>query len=257
MPPAEIPKELLELLGKLSKTKLAHVASVVTGLLGEMNSQRKEDSDVVSEIFLEEFGVQLLAYHGTSARPLTKELFERAVEKVMKLAGRKAERAPAGNPGHDITIDGVKYSLKTQADAAIKSDTIWISKFMELGKGQWSDKPEQLEGLRKQFLDHLKNYERILSLRAFKTVDKAGTSWHYELVEIPKALFLEAAGGKLEMMLESKQDPKPGYCTIQDKEGHVKFKLYFDGGGERKLQIKDIRKNLCVVHAEWEFVPPQ
>src|SRR5712692_1425208 len=257
MAPAEVPKELLELLAKLSIAKLAHRASVVTGLLGEMTEKRKKDSDVVSEVFLEEFGVQLLAYHGTSARPLTKELFERAVEKVMKLVGRKAERAPSGNPGHDITIDGVKYSLKTQADVAIKSDTIWISKFMELGKGQWSDQPEQLRGLRKQFLDHLKNYERILSLRAFKKVEQGKTYWHYELVEIPKALLLEAAGGKLEMMQQSTQDPKPGYCTVEDSRGQVKFRLYFDGGGERKLQIKDIRKNLCVVHAEWDFVPPQ
>ncbi len=257
MPPAEVPKELLELLAKLSKTKLAHVTGVVRGLLGEMTAKRKAGSDIVSEIFLEEFGVQLLAYHGTSSRPLTKELFERAVEKVMKLVGRKAERAPSGNPGHDITIDGVKYSLKTQADAAIKSDTIWISKFMELGKGQWSDQPEQLKGLRKQFLDHLNNYKRILSLRAFKRVEKGKTYWHYELVEIPKALLLEAAGGKLEMMLQSTQDPKPGYCTVEDSVGQVKFRLYFDGGGERKLQIKDIRKNLCVVHAEWDLATPQ
>lgn len=257
MPSNEVPKELLELLPKLSKSKLAHVAGVVSGLLGEMTEKRNADSDLICEMFLEEFGVQLLAHHGTSSRPLTKEVFERTVEKVMKLVGRKAERAPSGNPGHDITIDGVKYSLKSQADAAIKSNTIWISKFMELGKGQWSDQPEQLKGLRKQFLDHLRNYERILSLRAFKRVEKGKTCWHYELVEIPKALLLQAAGGKLEMMVQSTQTPKPGYCTVRDSAGQVKFRLYFDGGGERKLQIKDIRKPLCVVHAEWDFALPK
>jgi len=59
------------------------------------------------------------------------------------------------------------------------------------------------------------------------------------------------------MMLQSTQDPKPGYCTVEDSVGQVKFRLYFDGGGERKLQIKDIRKNLCVVHAEWDLATPQ
>jgi len=255
MPPAEVPPELLELLGKLSKTKLAYVASVVTGLVGDMTEKRNADSDIVSEVFLDEFGVQLLAYHGTSARPLTKELFERAVERVMKLAGRQAERAPSGNPGHDITIDGVKYSLKTQADAAIKAERIWISKIMELGRGQWSDQPKQLVGLRAQFLDHLKNYERILMLRAFKRTENGKIFWRYELVEIPKALLLEAASGTLEMMGQSDQNPKPGYCTVKDTAGNVKFRLYFDGGGERKLQVKDIRKDLCVVHAEWDFAP--
>lgn len=55
------------------------------------------------------------------------------------------------------------------------------------------------------------------------------------------------------MMHESKQRPKPGYCTVVDKEGVVLFRLYFDGGTERKLQIKDLRKDRCIVHATWKF----
>jgi hypothetical protein len=250
-----VPPELIELLGKLSITKLAYVSSVVTGLLGDMTENRNPDSDVVSDVFLEEFGVHLLAHHGTSTRPLTKEQFERAMERVMKLAGRKAERSPIGNPGHDVTIDGVKFSLKTQADSHIKADSLWISKFMELGKGEWSDQPEQLKGLLEQFLHHMKNYERILSLRAMSHVKGGKTYWHYELVEIPKALLEEAAKGRLEMRLDSRQNPKPGYCIVTNDLGAVKFALYFDGGTERKLQIKDLKKDLCIVHAEWEFSP--
>lgn len=250
-----VPPELVELLGKLSKTKLAYVASVVTGLLGDMTEKRHPDSDLVSDVFLDEFGVHLLAHHGTSTRPLTKEQFERAMERVMKLAGRNAERSPMGNPGHDVNVDGVKFSLKTQADTNIKQDSIWISKFMELGKGKWDNDPKQLEGLRDQFLHHLKGYERILTLRAMSRLMVGKTYWHYELVEIPKALLEEAANGKLEMRLESKQTPKPGYCAVKDEKDVVKFALYFDGGGERKLQVKDLKKSLCVVHAEWDFSP--
>lgn len=257
MAPAEVPKELLELLGKLSKSKLAYVASVVTGLVGDMTERRLENSNLVSDVFLEEFGVHLLAHHGTASRPLTKEQFERAMERVMKLAGRKADRSPAGNPGHDVTIDGEKFSLKTQADAHIRADSLWISKFMELGRGDWSNKPEQLEGLRTQFLTHMKNYERILSLRALSRMEKGKVYWHYELVEIPKALLEQAAKGKLEMMMDSRQTPKPGYCTVRDARGVIKFQLYFDGGTERKLQIKDLKKNLCIVHGEWDFSPQQ
>src|SRR5258708_1754048 len=51
--------ELVELLGKLSKKKLAYVASVVTGLLGEMTENRNPKSDLVSDIFLEEFPAHL------------------------------------------------------------------------------------------------------------------------------------------------------------------------------------------------------
>jgi hypothetical protein len=257
MPPAKVPPELIELLAKLSKTKLAYVSSVVTGLLGDMTEKRNPASDLVSEVFLEEFGVHLLAHHGTASRPLTKEQFERSMERVMKLVGRKAERSPMGNPGHDVTIDGTKFSLKTQADAHLKTDTLWISKFMELGKGEWSNKPEQLKGLRDQFLKHMKNYERIVSLRAASRTEKGKVYWHYELVEIPKKLLEEAANGKLEMMTDSTQNPKPGYCTVIDGNGNLKFQLYFDGGTERKLQIKGLKKSLCIVHAEWDFAPQQ
>jgi type II restriction enzyme len=251
----DVPAELLELLRKLSTRKLAYVSSVVTGLLGAMTEKRNERSDLVTDVFLEEFGVHLLAHHGTATRLLTKEQFERAMERVMKLAGRNAQRSPMGNPGHDVTIDGTKFSLKTQADAHLKVDSIWISKFMELGKGDWSNKPEQLKGLRDQFLRHMKNYERIVTLRAWEREDKGKKFRHYELVEIPKALLEEAAKGELQMRLESTQNPKPGYCTVKDGKGNVKFALYFDGGTERKLQVKDLKKSLCIVHGEWDFSP--
>lgn len=143
---ADVPVELLELLRKLSARKLAFVSSIVTGLLGAMIEKRNEKSDLVTDVFLEEFGVHLLAHHGTATRPLTKEQFERAMERVMKLAGRNAQRSPVGNPGHDVT-------------------------------------------------------------------------------------------------------------TVKDAKDNVKFALYFDGGTERKLQEKDLKKSLCIVHGEWDFSP--
>ncbi len=55
------------------------------------------------------------------------------------------------------------------------------------------------------------------------------------------------------MAFDSKQNPKPGTCTVIDAAGQVKFQLYFDGGTERKLQIRQIDKRLCTVHATWEW----
>jgi hypothetical protein len=34
----------------------------------------------------------------------------------------------------------------------------------------------------------------------------------------------------------------------------AQFRLYFDGGTERKLKINKIDKRLCIVHATWEFI---
>lgn len=128
-------------------------------------------------------------------------------------------------------------------------DYIHISKSMELGKGIWGDKVEDLNGLRDRFFHHMRNYDEIFTLRRLKD-----TAFHiYELVEIPKSLLLEAADGKMEMMHRSNQYPKPGYCTITDSYGRVEYQLYFNGGSERKLQVKALDKRLCVVHATWRF----
>ncbi|SPB16092.1 hypothetical protein NOV72_03292 [Caballeronia novacaledonica] len=96
----------------------------------------------------------------------------------------------------------------------------------------------------------MQSYERIFTLRRLKD---AGAMIRYELVEIPKALLLEAANCELKVCTDSTQDPQPGYGYVKDANGQLKYALYFDGGTERKLQIKHLRKNLCKVHATWVF----
>jgi type II restriction enzyme len=212
--------------------------------------ERLEESDIVNECFLNYFGDTLKLHHTFSKEAFTKDKFEYALERITNLCGNSAQLAPRGNPGHDITIDGKKISLKTQADRSIRIEKLHISKFMELGKGEWSDSVDDLVGLRQQFFEHMKSYDRIFSLRC---LSRKSEKWHYELIEIPKTLLEEADGGKLRIVTTSKQNPKPGYCDIADTHGEIKFQLYFDGGTERKLQIKNLFKKYCIIHAEWIF----
>lgn len=210
------------------------------------------DSDIIDQDILSSFGDAMRIHHSFSVEPFSKDKFEYVLEQTLNIDSTKATLASKGNRGHDITINEVRFSLKTQADKGIKEHMIWISKFMELGKGQWGDNPTDLEGLLHYFLEHMKNYERILTLRTLKKSPR----WRYELVEIPKELLLEACNGKLEMMMNSVQMPKPGYCYVADTLGNTKYQLYFDGGGERKLQVKNLLKKYCTVHASWEFTIP-
>jgi type II restriction enzyme len=112
---------------------------------------------------------------------------------------------------------------------------------MELGKGAW-----QLPLLRDMFLEHMHSYERIFQ---FRCLMPGPTPYFYELVEIPKTLLAEGENAQLVVQTRSRQTPQPGYGNVIDRDGKLKFSLYFDGGTERKLQIKKIRKDLCVVHA--------
>lgn len=207
------------------------------------------NSKLINSDILKDFGYALLIHHSFSSEPFSKDKFEYVLVNILNMHDQEAKLAPKGNPGNDIFIENTKVSLKTQADKYIKENHLWISKFMELGKGNWSDNPKDLHNLRNQFLDHLKNYERILILR---TISKK-PDWHYELVEIPIALLKEAKDGELEMKLDSTQFPKPGYCYVTDSKGNLKYQLYFDGGSERKLQVKKLLKKHCKVHCEWKF----
>ena len=246
-------KSLCEALKGLTEGQIEWISSVIDRFKEPANFWRNPKSDIIDDCILQDLGDALRIHHSFSKEPFTKDKFEYAIERVVNLCRNEkaAKLAPKGNPGHDITIYGERFSLKTQADKNIALGRLHISKFHELGKGEWGDNDEDLVGLRDQFFAHMRAYDRILSLRRLEPKKK--DFWHYELVEIPKKLLLEAANGVLEMKHGSTQFPKPGYCYVNDVHGDTKFQLYFDGGTERKLQIKRLDKSLCVVHADWVF----
>ncbi len=231
-------------LSKLPEPKLRLVRTVVAKL-GQSSKHELLRTDLFDQCFATGFEGVLQIHHALSEAPFTKDKFEWGVVQVLRGCGRKASRGPRGLAGHDVEIEGERWSLKTQADKGIRMDRLHISKFMELGKGPWKNEAD-LAGLRDQMLAHMKGYDRILSLRHFEQPFEAGLNHFYELVEIPKSLLAEAKKGTITMNHGSKQTPKPGYCTVDGK-----FQLYFDGGTERKLQIKSLMKSNCLVHATW------
>ena len=231
-----------------------HWVQRVVSIYAAQHTFTLNESGLLDEVTLQNFGDAMRVHHSFSSEPFSKDKFEYVLVNVMNLSGHKAELASRGNPGHDATVDGVQLSFKTQADADIREDSLWISKFMELGKGDWGDDPADLAGLRAQYLDHLANYEKIFTLRALQKAPH----WKYELVEIPVSILKLAKRGELEMRLDSTQFPKPGYCHVRDKHGNTILNLYFDGGSERKLQIRSLDKEHCKVHATWDFfIPPE
>jgi type II restriction enzyme len=239
-------RALAQALVELTPSQLEWVGAVIRQFHLPHEFHRKQDSDIVTPEVLQMLGDALRIHHAFSRQALSKDRFEFALERSLNRAGIHAELVVSRtNRGHDITIRGVPVSLKTQADAGIRVGSLHISKFMELGKGQW-----ELPFLRDAFLAHMRSYERVLQFRCLKS---GPTPYLYELVEIPKMLLLEAAAAELVIQSNSRQTPKPGYGYVYDADKKLKFSLYFDGGTERKLQIKSIRKDLCSVHATWQF----
>lgn len=242
-------QRLLCAIPELSSYRLQLVDKVVGVFQTPKTFSRDRDSCLITSQVLEDFGDVLRLHHAFSREPFSKDKFEYALERVLIESRFLASLAPRGSRGYDIEIGEERFSLKTEAAKGIKENTIHISKFMELGGGQWGSDPSDLIGLRQQFLNNLGGIQRILILRALQ---KGTPSYRYELVEIPKQLLAKAANGRLEMKIDSSQNPKPGYCYVEEGV-ELLFSLYFDGGGERKLQIKGLKKALCVVHGTWDF----
>jgi hypothetical protein len=239
-------KDFLEALDGLRPSQLQWVKGAILAFKVPHEFHRSVDSDIVTQAVLENLGDRLLSHHAGSRQALSKDRFEFSFEAALNDSGIVAQLVKSRtNRGHDITIDGVPVGLKTEAAANIKENIIHVSKWMELGKGAW-----ELPLLRDAFLEHMHSYDRIFTLRCL-SVDPRRT--RYELVEIPKTLFLEAEHCILQIQDGSKQNPKPGYGYVLDANGSVKYSLYFDGGSERKLQIKGLKKELCRVHATWTF----
>lgn len=240
----KIPSLLSAAAAKLPSSKQLLLADLAERLSKPCKSELKEFGTFTAD-FVSGFEGVLQLHHALSSAPFTKDKFEWGLVQVLRGTGLRADHGPRGLAGHDIEVDGERWSLKTQADASIKLDRLHISKFMELGKGRWVDESD-LAALRDRMLNHMKGYDRIFSLRHFDRPEDRGAEHYYELVEIPKRLLAQSAQGEIRMQHDSKQSPKPGYCTVAGK-----FDLYFDGGTERKLQIKNLMKSHCVLHATW------
>lgn len=239
-------RKLYESLFRLTDDQFSLVETITLQLSQPYHIiERLLASDLINECMLHTLGDAIRIHHCFSKEPLSKDRFEYALERAANLCGNAAELASKGNPGHDITVNGFKYSLKTEASKDIRRDFIHISKFMELGRGDWD-----LDTQRNRYFKHTEAYDRVL---IFRCLSKAVSNWHYELVEIPKSILLEAISGKLRVAEKSKQNPKPFYCLVYDEKQELKYQLYFDGGTERKLQVQSLRKSLCTVHATWAF----
>lgn len=208
---------------------------------------RYPESDWITEKVMQGIGDGLRLHHAFSRQSLSKDKFEFAFEAALKRGGIPAELTKSRtNPGRDILIDSVPVSLKTEAADNIQLESLHISKYMELGKGAW-----MLEEQREKFFSHMTKYDRIFQFRCH---EKGPDILFYELVEIPKSILEEARNFPIEIQADSSQTPKPGYCRVKDSvTGEQKLALYFDGGTERKLQVKHIKKSYCQVHGTWRF----
>lgn len=146
--PSGVPHAARQLpaLASLSPDQFAWVESLVTALGNPLRASRNPTSDIfASDRLLGLFSLYLITHHTLSVQPFKQEKFEYALRQVMTAAGRSAALAASRtNPGRDITVDGSGWSLKTVADKSVRRERIDLTKWMELGKGTWTNQVSEL-----------------------------------------------------------------------------------------------------------------
>lgn len=164
----------------------------------------------------------------------------------------RSELTPPNNSGADIVVHDEKWSLKTQADRKIRSDMVNIHKVMEAGAGSINSWEER-RNLVSAFHAHLGSFNRLIMLRCLPATE-AFVFPHYELIEVPVPLLQKAARFPLQGSENSTIEPAGFTVNVMSEDGQTReFQLCFDGGGERKLRVKHLRRELCVSHISWSF----
>jgi len=254
--PEEIETLFVSRIAQMSKGQLGVLALVFDALERSIKSTSLPGSNLATPEFVMSFGDLLKVHHGLSGDYLDKSRFEAGLERILKAEGRKAIRPLSRtNKGFDITVDGERWSLKTEGSQKINSEKLRIGKVIELGGDSWGTTDVgDLVRLRNRFLEHLNGFDRVFQLRYFRCPSDDGKLIHkYELVEIPKSLLLEAKDGELSFGANSRQNPRTGKCVQRSQSGEVRFQLDFVGAQARQLAISRLMKSLCVLHATWEF----
>jgi len=209
-------------------------------------------SDIVSQAFSVAFSNYLLLHHAIHEERLNKKSFEYIFKYSCEAAGRDVRlNFHSIDSAEDMAVDGIKFSLKTQADAAIKPGAIYIQKLME---ARWIRECVTAEDFaretRNRVTDHLGGYEKILVLRAF---EPDPDHVKYELVEIPRDLLLRVRGLSAADFGARNKYGSSG-ADVTDKRGRA-FRILLDGSVE-KVRIFNLRTDRCVVHATWTIQRP-
>jgi len=240
---------LLDLVGSLEEPACAVLLSLGNALSSEVKETIDEQSDIVSDDFASHFRTRLQLHHAVTSEPLKKKTFEYAFQEASRATGRAAYMTESGtHPGHDLTVDGTRYSLKTEASSGIRNDCITISKFQE---ARWIRECITGDDFKRgigAIMRHLANYDRIVTLRAFRIGGLVGMI-RYDLVEIPHSL-LSLIGDVAATDFAPRSKRSGGTSAIVKRNGKAAFRLRLDGSVE-KVTLSGIKIDHCVTHATW------
>lgn len=226
---------------------------LIDRMIDAMGRAIEQDVFAVDELFTADFidaiGDQLLLHHGTHDEPASKKLFEYVFRNAAEATGHSATINPqTTDAGADVIVDGIRFSLKTEAARRQSRNGIQIQKLMEARWVRDVHSPEEIAAAATSLIPaHLANYERIVVLRGLPRRDDV----LYTLVEVPKDLLLLIRGLTARDFSEKNAARSSG-ADVYDHSGTKVFRILLDGSVE-KVRIFSLQLSACVVRARWRI----
>lgn len=268
----DVNEQLVDILHKLNRVQVSLLLEMARAMTVEIEQYIAENSDILVPSFNENFSNRLIIHHATHAEKFKKKAFEYAFASASNSAGRTATITMSStNPGEDVVVDKIKFSLKTEASAKLTPrKSITISKLME---ARWIRDCGGPEDFAKQTIQrvvaHLGKYERILMLRAYDILPPAvsqavpvrqGSSpiqeqvtilpkIRYDLYEIPLNILVLVEGLKTS---DFKPKTRNGGSSAKvfTEDGKHAFTITLDGSVE-KVRISSLGTRFCYLHGCW------
>ena len=244
---------LLKIQENLDERASAVIAEVVDAVCREARYGHPDTSGLVTEAFARSILTRLQVHHATAGEKFRKTPFEYAFERANRDEGRQVSDTAAGNPtlsGWDVMVDGVRFSLKTQAEKSLSTKSamrtgesraaVKVSKLMEMEAIRRLDTAGQvIETGVARIAAHLEGYDRILTLRGYD-VGNPFRGVRYDLYELPLQRLRKRLGNVSPEVVTRTGRPK-GKGT-DDGEGEDV------SGGSWKVDVTDVRnRRLCTL----------
>jgi hypothetical protein len=240
-------EQLVQVVRQLNPVQIALLLEMANAMTRKIKEDINPNSNILTPEFTANFSNRLLMHHATHEEKLSKKAFEYAFASASMSAGKPAQIVSSStNPGADVLVDRVAFSLKTEASAKLKRDQITISKLME---ARWirdcKNSTDFARGTATRVVGHLQKYQRILMLRAY---DVSESEIKYDLVEIPHSLLLQIGNLTADDFTDRTQSG--GSRADVYVSGSKAFTLRLDGSVE-KVMILGLDLRMCLVHGSW------
>jgi len=200
------------------------------------------------EVFTEEFlsAVESLVnrHHTIYPRlPPQGLFFEALVEQAFRRAGWSREEVvptTPNSPWHDLSVGGVRLSIKSETGKATRVNKISITKLCTTETGEWNT-----GALVRHAIAHLSRHDRMLMVRAIWQE----SAFHYQLVEIPLQLLARMKETRFSEV--GKRQGRRSLAADVTDQGEKIFRVHFDGA-DGKCQIHGLLINRCRTLREWQ-----